>query len=96
MGVQHLVAQLVGRSTCTQQQAPVKDDIVTFYLLLQELNVKLTKLGKQLQANQNSLDEIKTTLRQTGFAGSNAVQFRRRHGDGISAADGNTVAESDL
>ena len=74
----------------------MKDDVVTFYLLLQELNVKLTKLGKQLQANQNSLDEIKTTLRQTGFAGSNADQFRRRHGDGISAADGNTVAESDL
>ncbi|KAL0035205.1 hypothetical protein WJX79_005983 [Trebouxia sp. C0005] len=33
-----------------------------------ELNVKLTKLGKQLQANQIMLHEIKATLQQNGLA----------------------------
>jgi len=56
----------------------VKDD-VTLCLLLQELSVKLTKLSKQLQANQISLDEIRTLLRQNGLAGSNAFQDVSRH-----------------
>ena len=36
-------------------------------LLMQELSVKLTKLGRQLQANQASLQEIKAALQEHGI-----------------------------
>ena len=44
--------------------------------------MKLTKLGKQLQANQIMLHEIKATLQQNGLATSNASRLT----DGNSAA----------
>ncbi len=53
-----------------------------FHFLFQELNVKLTKLGKQLQANQIMLHEIKATLLQNGLEKSNASRLT----DGNSAA----------
>jgi len=59
------------------------------------LSVKLTKLGKQLQANQIMLHEIKTILQQNKLAKSNASQVECHHEDGVNATDGNTAAESD-
>ncbi len=51
---------------------------MTSHFLFQELNVKLTKLGKQLQANQIMLHEIKATLQQNGLAKSHTSQVDRR------------------
>ncbi len=51
---------------------------MTYHFLFQELNVKLTKLGKQLQANEIVLHEIKATLQQNGLAKLHTSQADRR------------------
>ena len=38
------------------------------FTVMQELNVKLTKLGRQLEANQKALEDIKAVLQQPKLA----------------------------